>query len=74
MDGGGLRSVLERVQRRKLAVAPKWIVYVAMRVADANDRFVIPTNNSIQETHRAGVRDESANLRFIDERSHSDTT
>src|SRR5690349_12288743 len=45
-----------------------------MRVGDANDRFVIPINNIIQETHRAGVGDEGANFGLIDSsRIHSVT-
>jgi hypothetical protein len=41
-----------------------------MRVGGANNRFVIPANHIIQETHRAGVWNEGADFRFIDARSH----
>lgn len=69
MNGGSLRAVLESMHRGELAVTSQRVICVAVRVGDANDRFVIPTNNIIQETHRAGVRDEGANLEFIDQHS-----
>jgi hypothetical protein len=58
------------MHRGELAVTAKRIICVAMRVADANDRFVIPANNIIQKTHRAGVGDEVANFGFIDQAPH----
>ena len=66
MNGGGLRTVLESVDSGELAVTSERVICVAMRVGDASDRFVVPTNNAIQEAHRPGVRDKSANFGFID--------
>ena len=70
MNSGSLRTILKSMDRGELAVTSERITCVAMRVADANDRFIIPTNNIIQETHRAGVRDEGTNLGFIDQHNH----
>jgi hypothetical protein len=70
MNGGGLRTVLESIHRGELAVTSERIVYVVMRIGDANDRFVIPTKNTIQEAHRAGVGDEGADIGLINERNH----
>ena len=41
-----------------------------MRVSDANDRFVIPIDHVIQQTHRAGMRDKGTDFRFVDGRVH----
>lgn len=70
MDGGGLRAVLEGIHRGELAITSERIIYIAMRIGHANDRFVIPTKHPIQEAHRAGVGDEGADIGFINERNH----
>jgi adenine deaminase len=56
----------------ELTVTSERIICVAMRVGDANDYFVIPTKNAIQEAHRAEVGDKGANFGFIDEHVHLD--
>jgi hypothetical protein len=71
VNGGGLRAVLESVKRRKLSAMSQRIICVAMGAGNANDGFIIPTKHAIQKTHRAGVRDQGANLGFIDEWIHS---
>ena len=70
MNGGSLRTVLESVHSGELAATSERITCLAMRVGDTNDRIVIPGNDAIQEAHRAGVGDEGANFRFVDEQSH----
>ena len=73
MDGGGLRTVLECVQRGESFIAAKRVVRMAMRLGKANNRFVIPVEYAIQQTHCPGVRNQSADFRFVDRRVHSQT-
>ena len=70
MNGGSLRAVFKSIHRGEMAATSERMIYVAMRIGDANDRFVIPTKNTIQEAHRAGVGDEGADIGFINERNH----
>jgi hypothetical protein len=38
-----------------------------MRVADADDRSIVPLGYTVQQAHPTGVWDEPADLRFADQ-------
>jgi hypothetical protein len=46
---------------------------MAMRIGKANNRFIIPVEDAIQQTHCPGVRNQNADFRFVDRRvTHKD--
>src|SRR5882724_1952134 len=71
MNCGGLCTILKSILGRESPVASERICLIAMRASDANDRFVIPIDHVIQQTHCAGMRYEGTDLRLINERVHS---
>src|ERR1700745_3386065 len=66
MHGRRLGCVFEGMHSRQLSLATQRIGRVAMRTTDADNRLVVPLDYAIEQTHQAGVWNESADFRFVD--------